>query len=236
MGHEDWAQFFHDFRVFNLWNHFTAVMAQIIYKIDSLILSWFASPGSVASYAVALNGANAAGIVPGVLSYQMTVAHAKAKNEEMYEVTGIFFRMSFLLGLSIWLTYCLAGRFYLKLLTGRSDVEATYQYMLVIVSALLLIKTLVSSLVTFINVHGSVKSLFLRVTLPTALCGLGLYVSGAYIYGAWGSSYANLLIAVIWLSLMLKEMKRTGFPLKELINIRRDISFIKSRVVAYEKN
>lgn len=225
MNKEDWKKLFHDFRGYIIWNHFTTVLAQMIYKIDALILSFFA-PSSVAKYSVALSAANPAAVLPGILTYQSTVTNANADMSESVNISATFFRATFLIGVGVLAAYLLLGRFYLRLLTGKEDVEETYQYLLIIVSALLIIKTCVSSLVAYINVRGSVKNLFLKVTLPTGIIGLISYTVGSYYFGALGSSWANILIAFVWFALILRETSKLGFPLSELINFRKDFNMV----------
>lgn len=214
---QDWAILKKDFGEFTLWTHLTAVSAQILYRVDALILSFFAPLSVVGQYGIALNAANAAYIIPSVLSYQNTVINSQVSSDiGARKITGIFFRLSGIIGILTFVGYLFLGHWYLGLMTKESAQKETYQYLLIIVVGVLIVKTLVSTLVSYINSRGDVKRLFLFVSLPTLCCGIGIYTIGCYVGLGIGLSLSNIAVAILWLFLSLQEMKRYGFSYKSL--------------------
>lgn len=226
---DDWNGLRKDFSNFTLWTHLTAVSAQILYRVDALILSIFAPMAVVGQYGIALNAANAACIIPSVLSYQNTVMSSQAaSNVGARKITGIFFRLSGMVGILTFVGYLILGNWYLGLMTKENNNQQTYQYLMTIVIGVLIIKTLVSTMVSYINSRGDVKRLFFYVSLPTLLCGIVIYFTGCYLGQGLGISLANIGVALLWLFLSLQEMRKSGFTYGSLFLWNRDYQIFKN--------
>ena len=223
----------HKFKNFTLWTHLTGAVTNLIYKADAVVLSFFSPLNIVGNYNISLNAANIANIIPSLLAYQNSVAIAHADdNDRANRLTLRFFRLSlYLSGLTL-LAYLVLGKLYLRLLTGVTENDEIFVYMINIVIGLLIVKTLISPLVAFINVRGNVRKLFLRVKLPLFIICVTNYILASYFFGAMGLSVANVINAVLWVLLILLEIRQYNFKIKDIFNWKEDLRDI----VHYAKN
>lgn len=226
---ESWEKF----KTFTLWTHLIGSVTNIIYKADAVILSWFASLSTVGNYNIALSAGNMANVIPSLLSYQNSVALSHADTiEKSNRLTIRFFRLTLYISLLTLLGYLLLGSFYLKMLTGQSNNSDINVYMINIVIGILIVKTLISPMVSFINIKGDVKSLFMKVKLPLLIISFCNYVLFAKFAGALGLSLANIVNAFLWVFLIMLEIRQYQFKIKDIFNIKEDLRDIKH----YAKN
>lgn len=199
----------------SIWLHLIGIANVFMYRADALFLSFYAPLTVVGNYNVALTSANVANVVPGILGYQNTVAISRITDaRRTFELTGMFLRVSLYVGLATLLGFIAFGKLYLQLLTGERDVDTLYGYMLCIVTGLVIAKTLVSPLISYVNAKGDVCGMFVRVNLPALLVSACTYYLAARLWGAPGVAGANLVNALVWVALMLLEMRRYGYGLR----------------------
>ncbi len=216
---------------YSFWVHLISSSTNVIYRIDAFILYYFISIKDVGNYNVALAAANVANIIPGILAYQNTVAVSRSKSpDEIFEVTGLFVRLSVYVSLVIFLAYFLLGRLYLKVMTGNQFNEEVFVYLINIVAGLLIVKTLIAPLVSYINVKGDVKSLFLKVKLPILIITICNYVYFAKNWGAIGVSVSNIINACIWAVLVYVEIKKYSFKISHIMNFKQDYLYLKKTI------
>lgn len=217
---------------YSLWVHLTGVATNFIYRADALFLSFFAPLAVVGNYNVALTSANVANIAPSILGYQNSVAisHTNDTNEA-FRLTDVFLRVSIYIGLVTLLGFAVLGVLYLQVVTGQSTVDEMYLYMMCIVSSLVIVKTIASPLVAYINVKADVRRLFLRVILPALLFAVGIYYLAAWQFGAMGLAVSNILVAVIWMSLLSLEIRRLGYRFPPLTGFTRDVRWLRACVL-----
>ena len=196
----------------SIWFHLIGIANAFIYRADALFLSLFAPLTVVGNYSIALASANVANVVPAILGYQNTVAISSSTDERRaFQLTDMFLRASLYVGLATLLGFVLLGHFYLQIMTGEQNVSAIYQYMICIVVGLVVAKTLVSPLISYVNAKGDVRGMFLRVNLPALLFSACSYFLSARFGGATGVAAANVVNALFWVTLMIVEMKRYGY-------------------------
>lgn len=225
---DDWGVLKKDLAQFGLWTHLTGVSAQILYRVDALVLALFAPISIVGQYGIALSAANAAYIIPSVLSYQNSIVNSQISSDfGAKKVTEVFFRVSGIIGVMTFLIYIVFGNWYLTMMTKQKNNPEIFQYMVAIVIGVLIIKTLVSSLVSYINSRGNVKRLFLFVSLPTLIIGIAIYTLGGFWKQGLGISLANIAVALLWLSLSLIEMRRYGFSFRSLLSWKEDYALLQ---------
>jgi O-antigen/teichoic acid export membrane protein len=213
---------------YSLWTHLNGVVTNFIYKSDTFFLSFFVSLHIVGDYNVALVSANVANILPMIFGYQNSVALSHAKNsEQAFNISNTFIRISIYMGLLTIGGFIILGQVYLKVITGQSDVSNIYWYMIFIVLGLVIVKTIASPLNSFINIRGSVTSLFKTVLLPTLLFTIIVYLISSFLFGALGIAIANVLVALFWLTLIIKEVRKYNYNFKSIINFQEDIKFLK---------
>lgn len=211
-----------------LWTHLNGVVTNFIYKSDTFFLSMFVGLVTIGNYNIALNSANVANILPMILGYQNSIAisHAKTK-EEGFLISNVFIRLSSYIGIVTFIAFYLFGNFYLYIMTGHKENNEIYTYMMYIVGGLIIVKSFASPLNAYINIKGSVSSLFKTVLLPTLIFTFIIYFVSAKYYGALAISQANVIVSILWLFLIIREVRKYNYDFSTLFNFRSDIVFIK---------
>ncbi len=216
---------------YSLWTHFTGVVTTFIYKSDIFFLSFFVSLQVIGDYNIALTAANIATIIPMIIGYQNSIAISHADSDKSAnDISNIFIKLSLLIGLITLLAFLLLGRFYLGIMTGQSNNDTIYSYMIPIVIGVIIVKTIASPLVAYVNIKCSVKDLFIHVLLPTFfLTGL-TYLIAAFFGGALAVASSNILISVIWLFLLFKYIKKTNYSFRGIMFSKNDIKYLLKNI------
>lgn len=222
---------------YSLWTHINGVVTNFIYKSDTFFLSFFISLSIIGDYNVALTNANVANVLPMIFGYQNSVALSHSKDmKHAYKISNGFIRLSVYIGSLTMGGFVVFGKSYLRLVTGQENVNNIYLYMIFIVAGLVIIKSFASPLNSFINIKGSVKSLFKTVLLPTFLITALLYLVSAKFWGALGVSIANIINSMIWLTLMIKEVKKYGYDFESILEFQNDYKYFKEFITSGFKN
>ena len=196
----------------SIWFHLVGIANAFIYRADALFLSLFAPLTVVGNYNIALSSANVANVVPAILGYQNTVAISRSSDpRQAFQLTDMFLRVSLYVGLATLFGFVVLGHFYLRLVTGETEVGAIYQYMICIAAGLVVAKTLASPLISYVNAKGDVRRIFMRVSLPSLLFTACSYYLAARLWGAPGVAGANIVNALFWVALTIVEMRRYGY-------------------------
>ncbi len=210
---------------YSLWAHLIGVVTNIIYRSDTFFLSFFVGLSTVGNYNIALNSANVANILPSILAYQNSVAISNAGSKgEAVRITNVFMRISLYLAVVTMCAFYFLGNIYLYLITGSKDNGYIFFYMMCIASALIISKTLISPLSSFISIIGSIKIMFNHIHLPILGVTVVCYWASAYIYGAAGVAVSNIVVAVIFLFLFLKEIKKYEYTFPVFKDFLNDVS------------
>jgi len=212
---------------YSLWTHLNGVVTNFIYKSDTFFLSMFVGLVTVGNYNIALNSANVANILPMILGYQNSVAisHAKDKEQE-FLISNTFIRLSVYIGIFTFIMFFFFGEFYLYLMTGEHVNEEIYFYMMMIVAGLVIVKSFASPLNAYINIKGSVYSLFKNVLIITLIFTSIIYFFSAKYFGTDGIAISNILVSLFWLSLIIKEVKKYNYRFDTLFQIQNDYRLI----------
>ncbi|RCW47886.1 lipopolysaccharide biosynthesis protein [Paenibacillus prosopidis] len=214
---------------YSLWTHLNGVVTGFIYKSDTFFLSFFVSLSVIGNYNIALTSANVANIIPMIFGYQNSVALSHAKNDEhANRISNIFIRLSIYIGILTLIGFLVLGKFYLMIITGLSNVDVIYSYMIPIVAGLVIVKSFASPLNAFINIKGSVKSLFVSVHIPVFLATVLLYYLSSRYWGPQGVSLTNVVVAIIWLLLIIREIKKHSYNFSSIKYISDDIKYLRS--------
>jgi O-antigen/teichoic acid export membrane protein len=212
---------------YSLWTHLNGVVTNFIYKSDTFFLSLFVGLVTIGNYNIALNSANVANILPMIIGYQNSVAlsHTETKEEE-FKISNAFIRVSVYVGIFTFLIFYFFGDFYLYIMTGNKNNQEIYSYMMYIVGGLIIVKSFASPLNAYINIKGSVKSLFKYTLIPTFIFTCIMYYFSAKYYGAIGVARANVIVAFIWLFLIIKEVKKYNYDFSSVLNLKYDKKII----------
>ena len=216
---------------YSFWVHMTAVATNFIYRSDTIFLSFFCNLNVIGNYNVALTCANTANIAPAILGYHNSVGVSHAKTDkEAFELTDKFLRLSIYVGFITLLGFLLLGNYYLQVVTGERGLDEVYWYLICIVAGLVLVKTIASPFVAYINVKGDVKRLFFRVNLPALVFTAVTYFLSAKYFGAVGVAVSNIIDAVVWGGLLWIEIRYYGYALPSASGFISDIKWIIAKI------
>jgi len=225
----DWKFIKSSIAGYSIWIHLNGVVTNFVYRSDTIFLSFFTGLAEIGNYNISLNSANIANIIPSILGYQNSVALSNiSTNEEIEKTTNGFLKVSFYIGVFTFIGFVIFGVPFLNLITGQKDVSGMFYYMLLIVLSLIIIKTISSPFVALINIKGNVKEFFFRVSLPLFLFVIITYTLGAYKFGVLGVAFANVINAIFWLLLVIKEFKKYNYKISLKINPRFDYLELKN--------
>jgi O-antigen/teichoic acid export membrane protein len=216
---------------YSLWTHLTGVVTTFIYKSDVFFLSFFVSLQIIGDYNIALTAANVATIIPMIIGYQNSIAISHTENDSSANrVSNTFIRISLLIGLITLLVFIFFGKVYLGIMTGQANNDLIYSYMIPIVIGLIIVKTIASPLVAYINIKSSVKGLFLHVLLPTFILTGITYLVAAILGGALAVARSNILISIVWLVLLVKYIRITDYSFSGILISKKDVKYLLKKI------
>ncbi|WP_035589106.1 lipopolysaccharide biosynthesis protein [Hippea jasoniae] len=191
---------------FSLWSHLIGSVTNFIYKSDTFFLSMFVGLTTIGNYNIALNSANIANIIPGILGYQNGVALSHVKNDikKAKRITIQFLKLSFLIGIVTLLGFYLFGNYYIYLITGEYN-EDIYFYMMCIVTGLVIVKTFASPFSAYLTIIFDIKEYFVNVILKISIFSTIIYLIGAMLEGTNGVAIGNIIIGIMFFMLTLKN-------------------------------
>lgn len=189
----------HNFKNQGIWNHLVSASTQIIYRVDTYILSMFSPLSTVGKYNISLNAANTLATISGIVSTQNNVSLHHLKDEKLIEQVHSKFVRAHIYLFVAWLGGSfLFAEVILKLFSGQNFGQEMVEYFLWISTGLALIKTLSMPFVSLIQNKGELRSYFFKVIAPVLVLAPALYLIFAKFGGARGLAMSNVLIFSIW--------------------------------------
>lgn len=194
---------------YSLWTHLNGIITNFIYRSDTFFLSFFVSLLVVGNYSVALNSANIANVIPGIISYQNSIAlsHTKLDKDKSIEITKNFLKLSSLLGMITLMAFYFLGQYYIYILTGSFNDEI-YFILNYIVTGLIIVKVFASPLSSYLCIIDDVKKYFFKVILTTFIFTIVVYALSAAYFGAKGIAVGNIFVSLIFLVFLLIHFKK----------------------------
>lgn len=212
---------------YSIWIHLNGVVTTFIYKADIFFLSLFYNLQVIGNYNIALTAANVANIIPMILAYQNSIAISHAKNEvSANQISNIFIKVSLVISIFIIVIYLFFGKMYLRIITGDGSVDTIYQLMIPIVVGLVIVKSIASPLVAFINIKRDTKGLFSNVLFPTFIATSIVYVTTSYFGNPLIVAISNIAVSLIWLGLLLHYIIRQGYSFKGIFVSKKDVLYL----------
>jgi O-antigen/teichoic acid export membrane protein len=182
---------------YSLWSHLIGVVANIMYRADTVFLSLFFGLQIIGGYNISLNAANYANIIPSIVNYQNSVALSNTNSmKEALKITKYFFLLSLLIGSVTILGYYYLGEYFIYLLTGSYDVKL-FSYMMWIVISVVIIKTFGAPAVSLIAIKGLVKDFFINVSLPVVFLTILLSYLSINYKGIYGLLFVKVFVSCL---------------------------------------
>jgi len=206
---------------YSLWAHLSNSFTALVYRIDTFILSFFATLVVIGDYTIALEIANFFFIVPRLLQKSVIVGTVNLKdNKRLNDVIFIFVKYFFILSVVQFVLFIIFGPWIVSLFTDTS-VGDVYWYSILIISGVSILNV-VRPISTLINTQASMRKGFFHVYLPASIIGIAAYVIMAMNYGVVGVAAANI-IAFSVMSVFIVVFVKRFFPLKARFTLFGDI-------------
>lgn len=177
---------------YGLWDHLNRMSIDTLLLIDTVILSWLALYAGLDAYTIALRFTSMLFLVPNQIRRGLQLGLSYARDAGSTATTygaGILANTVVSLGqlFVIWL----AGPLILHLLFGAAATEQVFRLTLIItVGATIL--NLVGPLIAAANNLCSLREMFLRAFLPSAVIGTAGYLVLGWRFGTIGVAYGNI--------------------------------------------
>lgn len=213
---------------YSIWIHLNGVITAIIYKSDPFFLALDSNEKEIGDYNVALNSSNIANIIPSIFGYQNSIAISNSRNKtDIEKITSAFIKLSIYFGMITLFCFLTLGGFYLRILTGDDNIDNMFFYQSCIVLGLVISKTFASPLVSIINILGDVRTFFFNVSLPIFFVTILSYTFTSIFYKSSGIAMANIFNSIIWLVLIINQIKKMKYKLRLKFNLKSDLKLIK---------
>jgi O-antigen/teichoic acid export membrane protein len=200
---------------FSLWNHFNGAITNLIYNIDTAILSLLGiSLSAIGNYTVALKLSNFFFIAPMLLQGVNTIAVANMNEKTSNIGINLFLKYSFVLSLTQLLIFILFGEWVIESFITQKATEAIFTYGLLIITGVSILN-IGRPLISWITIKGSLKEAFFRIYLPSGIIGIFIYFLLGIFFGATGVACGNIVVYSLFLSLVIIYVLHTcPFKLK----------------------
>ena len=182
-----------------LWVHLNGVVTFFIYKSDVFILSIHEQSTEILGhYAMAVTFANFANIIPMIMNNHNIIVLSKCKTkEETKKVDRLFVILYFIVILTTIVGFTITGDYLIQLVSGiRAENVKTWT--LIIIISLLIMKGLSGIYMSKIFLYGSLRNMFVFVSLPVFILTIFTYYFASLHYSATGLAYSNILVGLIW--------------------------------------
>lgn len=197
---------------FTLWNHLNSAILNMIYQIDTLIISFFVLLSAVGDYTIALGIANFFFIVPQVLQRSVFIGFSNIDNrKDEGTLISAGLKYSFILGIGQLLFFIVFGKAIINMLFTQEHVSEIYVYCLLITCGVTILN-IMRPIASLINSKCALKEAFLSVYLPAGIFALAGYLVLTVYYGPVGTAAGNILAYAI-LSLFLWRFVSKKYPL-----------------------
>lgn len=178
---------------FALWQHFNGTITYLIYRIDTVILSFFVTLTIIGDYTIALGIANFFFLVPQIVQKTAMVglSNINTKTEEGLFMS-IVLKYSFILGIAQLLLFILFGKWIIQTLFTSEHVEQIFLYTVLITCGVTILNFM-RPVMSLIASKCSLKEGFFQVYLPAGIMALVGYIILTYFYGPVGTAIGNIV-------------------------------------------
>lgn len=187
---------------FGFWNHVNGNLSSVLYKLDPLILSFFAIYSQVGFYTIALLISNYFMIYPMLM--QKTLQMTLARIDALPRIESVFrksIRYFVLVSFGQMIVFVFFGYFILSFF-AKENILDVYKIALIILAGV----SILNFFRPFLAFLGRVidqKILFTRVFLPSVIIGLLAYISLTAYFGFIGTALGNVVSYIAFAICML---------------------------------
>lgn len=188
---------------FSLWNHFNGTVSNLLYNVDTAILSLIGiSLSIIGNYTVALKLSNFFFFAPMVLQSVNTIALANINKERCDFGINLFLKYSVVISLIQLFLFVLFGKWAIATFVTQKDTELIFKYALLIIIGVSVLN-IGRPLFSWITIKGSLREVFLKVYLPSGIIGIFVYFILAVFWGAIGVACGNIVVYSLFLILII---------------------------------
>ncbi|MDD3925218.1 MAG: hypothetical protein PHT33_01005 [bacterium] len=184
------------FSNFAVWNYLNKSSYDSILMIDTFILGIFASYHDVGNYTVALKLTSIFLIVPALISSVVTVFIKRYGSGDSDVLINHSVKYSVLLSFLQIALFLLLGKTVLHYILPNGDGNTIFLYALLMNIGVIFLNT-TRPFQSLILVKGNTRDAFIKVSLPTIICGLAFYTAFAWGGGALGTAIANISVYAV---------------------------------------
>lgn len=198
---------------FTLWNHLNSSILNMIYQVDTLILSFFTALAAVGDYTIALGIANFFFIVPQVVQRTVFIGFSNINDKrDEEELISSSLKYSFMLGIAQLVFFFFFGTAIIEIFFTKQHVVEIYTYALLITCGVTILN-FVRPLMSLINSKCVLRDVFFSVYLPSGILALIGYVFLTVYFGAVGTAAGNIFAYLVF-ALLLYVFMLEKYPLK----------------------
>lgn len=198
---------------FALWQHFNGTITHLIYRIDTVILSFFVTLTIIGDYTIALGIANFFFLVPQIVQKTAMVGLSNINNKrEEGLFMSIVLKYSFILGIAQLLLFIVFGKWIILTLFTSTHIEQIYLYTVLITCGVTILNFM-RPVMSLIASKCSLKEGFFQVYLPSGIMALVGYIILTYFYGPVGTAIGNIVGYSVF-ALLLYSFMNKKYPLQ----------------------
>lgn len=188
---------------YGVWDHLNRMSIDTLFMIDLVILSWFASTHEISSYTIALRVTSLLFIIPLQFqrSLQLTISNYD-DNAKIDRAINSGIKITFLISILQLLFMIFCGTLLLNLLFGETVNQNLIQYT-IIVSIAVAIMNFSWPFLSIVNNLCNLREVFFSVFLISLIFGIIIYMITAYLWGALGVAYGNIINYLFLLSALI---------------------------------
>lgn len=185
-------------RSYGLWDHLNRTVKDILFTVDTVILSWFAAVVPISDYSVALRFSNLFLMIPVQLHLGLQVALANYQQRvDRDAAINAFLKVAALVSVFQLIVIFLFGDILIRLLFGEGGGPSVTRYAKIISIGIAIMNSGLP-LISVINNFGNLRRAFFRLFLPVLLAALALYTVGAAAGSASGLAWSNVAVYAIF--------------------------------------
>jgi len=202
---------------YSFWTHVNAVANNIYYRMDTIILSFFAPLKLVGHYSVVLNLVNFFGdFFSQMLNYQAAIAISRAVDSLAEWLVGFFSRVLLVTMVIAGFMVIAFGKPLIGLLikSGASGASEAYSYLVPIFLGVFFSRFVLAPATTWICLKQSIMKYCMRVALPVLLLSVPVFALMGWLLGALGVAWAKFAVGLVAALLIRHLTKQYGLVIQ----------------------